>query len=92
MIFVKIAIVGAALIALMGVAKDQNWAQRVGVTGTCYAVQAPVSSPGGAWYACKQGILTSFPSLESEGCEEIALIQHEQVWKCTDPLFSLPGY
>jgi hypothetical protein len=91
MIFLKIAMVGAALIALMAVAKDQQWAQRAGVTGRCWVVQPP-SFTSGAWYACKQGVMTSFPNLESEGCESAGLVMHQEVWKCDAPLVSLPGY
>jgi len=59
MVLTKIVIVGVAIFALMVVARQEGWAQRVGVTGSCTATQAPASQPSGAWYACKQGILTS---------------------------------
>ena len=48
MVLVKIAMVGVAIVVLMAVAKDQNWAQRAGLTGTCHAVGAPTSAPSGA--------------------------------------------
>jgi hypothetical protein len=90
--FYRIAFAGIAIIALMVVARDQHWAQRAGVTGHCVATQAPASEPGGAWYACKQGVLTGFPSLEGESCTSVGLVQHQEVWQCPEPLVSTPGY
>ena len=71
--FFKIALAGIAIIALMAVARDQQWAQRAGVTGQCIATQPPASQPTGAWYACKQGVLTGFPSLEGKSCTSSGL-------------------
>ena len=92
MVFWKIAFVGIAIVGLMVVAKDQRWAARAGVTGHCYAVAAPSSNPTGAWYACKQGILTSFPSLDSSACQDVGLVHHEEIWRCDAPLTELPAY
>ena len=92
MVLVKIAMVGAAIVVLMAVAQSQHWARRAGLTGTCYAVQAPSSNPTGTWYACKQGILTSFPSLESDACESEGILAHQEVWRCEQPLISMPSY
>ena len=92
MVFWKIAMVGVAIITLMVVAQNQHWAQRAGVTGHCYRVAAPRSNPTGAWYACKQGVLTSFPSLESQACQDIGLANHEEIWRCEGPLEELPSY
>ena len=92
MVFWKIAMVGVAIVVLMGVAKEKNWAQRAGVIGQCYAVAAPPSNPTGAWYACKQGVLTSFPSLDSAACEDVGLVHHEEVWRCDAPLEEMPSY
>ena len=92
MVLVKIAMVGIAIVILMAVAKDQKWAQRAGLTGTCHTVRAPTSTPEGAWYACKQGILTSFPSLDSQACESVGILQHQEVWRCEQVLVSLPSY
>jgi hypothetical protein len=92
MVFWKIAMVGVAIVVFMGVAKEKHWAQRAGVTGQCYAVAAPASNPTGAWYACKQGILTSFPSLDASACQDMGLAQHEEVWRCEAALQELPSY
>ena len=92
MVLVKIFMVGVAFVVLMGVAQTQRWPQRVGVVGKCVATRPPSSTPGGAWYACKQGILTGFPALEAEGCRSVGLFMHQEVWRCPAPLSSLPGY
>jgi hypothetical protein len=90
--FWKIALVGIALIALMAVARDQQWPERAGVTGKCVLTQPPSSQPDGTWYACKQGVLTGFPSLEAESCTSVGVVMHQEVWRCTVPLVSMPGY
>ena len=90
--FWKIAFVAVAIAALMVVARDQRWAARAGVTGNCITTQPPSSEPAGSWYACKQGVLTGFPALESDGCDSIRIVQHEEVWRCPAPLVSTPGY
>jgi hypothetical protein len=92
MVFVKIFMVGIAIVVLMGVARDRNWPQRAGVTGTCVRTQPPSSNPGGAWYACKQGLLTGYPALEADSCRSAGIVEHHEVWRCPAPLASLPGY
>ncbi len=91
MIFVKILMVGVAIVAFMAFAQQRHLAQKAGLTGSCWTVEAPPNGTG-AWYACKQGVLTSFPSLESEGCTSIGLVNHDEVWQCTAPVVSMPGY
>lgn len=90
--FWKFALVGIAIVALMVVARDQRWAERAGVTGNCTATQPPSTEPAGAWYACKQGVLTGFPSLEDDACESVGIVMHQEVWRCAAPLVSTPGY
>jgi hypothetical protein len=70
--FWKFAFVLVALIAVMVVARDQNWAGRVGVTGSCTQTQPPSYGGQDTWYACKQGILTGFPSLEGDRPLEVS--------------------
>ena len=90
--FWKIALIAIAVVALMVVARDQRWAARAGVTGNCVATQPPSTEPAGSWYACKQGVLTGFPALESDGCDSEGIVMHEEVWRCPAPLVSTPGY
>lgn len=90
--FWKIALIAVAIVALMVVARDQRWAARAGVTGNCVSTPPPSSEPAGAWYACKQGVLTGFPALEGDGCDSIKIVMHEEIWRCPAPLVSTPGY
>jgi hypothetical protein len=92
MVITKIVMVGVAIFALMIVARQERWPQRAGVTGSCYATQAPGSQPTGAWYACKQGVLTGFPNLESNDCTSVGFVVHDEIWQCPAPLSSMPGY
>ena len=92
MVIAKILMVGLAIVVMMAVARDQQWGQRAGVVGHCVATPPPQSDPDGAWYACKQGILTGFPSLEADSCRSEGIVMHQEVWSCTAPVESLPGY
>lgn len=91
MTLLKIAMTGVVIFALMAVARDQRWPERAGVVGTCYPTQAPRANPGGAWYACKQGLLNGFPNLELDRCSSAGIVAHQEVWRCTVPLASVPG-
>jgi len=92
MVLIKIFMVGVAFVVLMGVAQTRHWPQKAGVVGKCVDTQPARSNPGGAWYMCKQGILTGFPALEADGCQSAGLFRHQEVWRCPAPLASLPGY
>ena len=92
MILIKIAMVGVTIAVMLAVARDQHWAQRAGVVGNCVETQPPRSEPGGAWYACRQGIVTGFPNLEADACRSAGIAQHQEIWSCTKRLASLPGY
>jgi hypothetical protein len=92
MVLTKIVVVGVAILALMVAARQEHWAQRAGVTGSCTAIRAPYGQEGGAWYTCKQGILTGFPNLEADSCTSDGYTGKQEVWSCLAPLVSLPGY
>ena len=92
MVFTKIVMVGVALLALMVAVHREGWAQRVGVTGSCTATQAPTGQQAAAWYLCKQGILTGFPNLENSSCNGVGYVGKRELWACAAPLVSLPGY
>ena len=91
MTIMKIVLAGVAIVVLMVVAQDQRWPQRVGVIGACAATAAPVSAPGGYWYACKEGIANGFPRLEVDHCTSIGTVQRREIWQCDVPPVSLPG-
>ena len=91
MILIKIAMVGVAIAAMMGIARDQRWPQRAGVIGTCVTTPSPRSQPNGAWYACTQGVMNGFPNLEAASCSSVGIVSHREIWSCSAPLASLPG-
>lgn len=91
MIIIKIALIGVALIVMMGLARVERWPQRAGVVAVCVATTAPRSEPGGAWYACKEGLMSGFPNLEADSCSSAGVVQHREIWRCDAPLSSLPG-
>ena len=90
--FWKIAFIAIAIVALMVVGRDQRWAARAGVTGTASRLRHRRASRQARWYACKQGVLTGFPTLEGDGCDSIRIVMHEEIWRCPAPLVSTPGY
>lgn len=92
MVFTKIFLVGVAIVVFMVVARDQQWPQRAGVTGSCVATRGPSGSDAGAWYACRQGVLTGFPNLEGNSCTSEGIVTKQEIWQCPEPLVSLPGY
>ena len=91
MTLVKIALVGVAVAVMLAVARDQRWFERAGVVGACTTTPAPRSQPDGTWYACKQGVMTGFPNLEADSCSSAGIASHEEIWRCSAPLASLPG-
>lgn len=91
MVLLKIALVGVAIAAMMGLARDQRWFERAGVVGRCYATPAPRGQQDDTWYACRQGILNGFPNLKADYCSRAEVVAHREIWRCTAPLSSLPG-
>ena len=66
--------------------------ERSGLLGRCSIVGAPLGQPsGGAWYLCKEGIMTGFPALEGDACESVGFVAKDEVWHCPAPLVSVPG-
>ena len=91
MILAKIAMIGLAIVVMMGVAQTQRWPQRAGVVGMCVPTAPPRSQPSGAWYACREGLISGFPNLEADSCSSAGVVQHREIWSCNAPLASLPG-
>jgi len=91
MSIMKIVFAGVAITALMVVAQDRNWPQKVGVISVCGATAAPVSAPNGYWYSCKEGIVNGFPNLEGDNCTTFGIVHRREVWRCNAPVRSLPG-
>ena len=91
MVVLKIFLAGTAIVALMVVAQNQRWAQRVGAVGVCAPTPAARTAPDGYWYSCKEGIVNGFPNLEADRCINEGLIRKREIWQCDIPLASLPG-
>jgi len=91
MVLKKIFLIGVMIVAVMLVAQNQRWGERAGLVGTCTVTAPPQSSPGGSWYACKQGLINGFPNLEMDKCASAGIVEHRQIWRCDVPLASLPG-
>jgi hypothetical protein len=90
MVLIKIALVGVAIIAVLAVAKQQHWFERVGVTGRCTLVATPSGKTGQSW-TCRQGILTGFPNMPEDSCETDGYAGESQIWRCSTPVRA-PGY
>ena len=93
MVLLKIALVGVAFALLLGAAKQQQWFERAGITSSCIAVAAPLGQDRTrAWYACREGVMTGFPTLERDSCSSAGIIGQREVWQCEAPLESMPGF
>jgi hypothetical protein len=91
MVLIKIAMVGIAIAAMLVVAQDQRWFERSGIVGRCNATAATGVKSNDFWYACQQGILNGFPNLPADECSREGIVAHQEVWRCSEPLISLPG-
>jgi hypothetical protein len=65
---VKIVLVVAVLAAALVVAQRMDVVHEWGVAGSCEGVRAPVDD-GSSWYACKEGLITGYPSLIGDQCK-----------------------
>lgn len=90
MTFVKIALVGAFIAVMLGVAKQQHWFQRAGIVGRCQVVSTPFGQTG-QWWSCSQGILTGFPTLERDQCDSAGFAGKRQLWRCPEPIDAAPA-
>jgi len=91
MVVLKIVLTGVAIVALMLIAQDQRWPQRVGFVGVCTPTPAARSAPSGYWYACKEGIINGYPNLEADRCVNKGVTRKREIWQCDVALDSLPG-
>jgi hypothetical protein len=91
MVLVKIAMVGIAIAAILVFARDQRWFERSGVVGRCNATTVAGMNPDAILYACRQGILNGFPNLPADECSREGIVAHQEVWRCSVQLVSLPG-
>ncbi len=88
MVFLKIAIVAVAFVALLAFAQQRAWFKRIGLTASCEVVQPPfgASDAGGQWWSCREGVLSGYPNLERDNCRNKGIVSSHQVWWCPVPI------
>ena len=91
MVITKIFLFAVAIALLLVIAQRQQWVQRAGITGRCYAVNTSSTDSDGALYGCEKGRLTGFRDLGSNGCTTVRITAHQALWRCQAPLESLRG-
>lgn len=82
---VKIVLAVAVAIALLVVAQRQDVVHEWGVAGSCEGVRSPVDD-GNHWYACKEGLLTGYPSLIKDQCTYELRVAGYEYWSCPAPV------
>jgi hypothetical protein len=73
-----------ALVVIVGalaVAQQQHLFEKWGVTGSCSLVRSPRGDLG-AWYRCREGLLTGFPSLLGDQCTYELRAKRFEYWRC----------
>lgn len=86
----KIVLVVAVAIALLVVAQRQDLAHEWGVAGSCEGVRSPIDD-GSQWYACKEGLLTGYPSLVGDQCRYEQRAAGYEYWSCPAPVGRFPS-
>jgi hypothetical protein len=82
-------VLAAALVAaaLQGV-REERVLERTGLVGSCSAVTASPSDPGG-WMACRSGRLSGYPDLSRDSCKLGGTRASIVYWRCpADPVAS----
>jgi hypothetical protein len=87
--FLKIVLFIAVAGVLLVVAQRQDLAHEWGIAGSCEGVRAPVED-GNQWYACKEGLLTGFPSLIGDQCRYEQRASAYEYWSCPAPVSRVP--
>jgi hypothetical protein len=82
---VKIVLLVAVAVSLLVVAQRQDLAHEWGVAGSCEGVRSPVDD-GNQWYACKEGLLTGYPSLVGDQCRYEQRAAGYEYWSCPAPV------
>ena len=86
----RIFIVGAAIVASLVVAQRDHWFERAGFVGTCKLTQAPYGDAA-QWWSCRQGMITGYPVLTRQQCDNKGIVLSRELWRCPTPLDSAPG-
>jgi hypothetical protein len=76
----RIAAVGAVLIALLITIKDQRLLQRAHLVGYCSSVNQ--AADGSEWRSCVPGRISGRPGLVLDGCTDYGRYGRAEVWNC----------
>lgn len=87
---VRIVLVGAMLAAFMFYAKQERVLVQVGLAGKCVA-SLPARNVNAVqkrsqWWACEEGFLLGYPSLELKSCQSAGFTGKRELWYCTRPI------
>jgi hypothetical protein len=77
----KIFIGTIVVVALLAFAQQGRMFEKWGVTGSCAQVRSPSGDPG-AWYRCREGFLTGYPSLIGDQCTYELRAKGYEYWRC----------
>ena len=77
----KIFIALLLIVGLLAVAREERMFEKWGVTGSCTLVRSPRGDLG-AWYKCREGLLTGFPSLIGDQCTYELRAKGFEYWRC----------
>jgi hypothetical protein len=77
----KLFIALILIVAALAVAQEQRMFEKWGVTGSCTLVRSPGGDPA-AWYKCREGLLTGFPSLIGDQCTYELRAKGFEYWRC----------
>ncbi|MDQ3672692.1 MAG: hypothetical protein M3364_09710 [Actinomycetota bacterium] len=86
----KIVVVAALVVAGLVFAAREDLVHEWGVAGSCEGVRAPVDD-GNHWYACKEGLLTGYPSLIGDQCRYESRASEYEYWSCPAPVTRFPA-
>jgi hypothetical protein len=86
----KIVLVVAVVIVALVVAQRQDVVHEWGIAGSCEGVRSPVAD-GKQWYACKEGLLTGYPSLIGDQCRYEQRAAGYEYWSCPAPVTRFPS-
>jgi hypothetical protein len=86
----RIFIVGAAIVVALVVAKRDHWFERAGLVGSCRIVASPTGDSA-QWWSCRQGVMTGYPVLSRQQCDNRGIALNREFWRCPTPLETTPG-
>jgi hypothetical protein len=86
----RIFLVGAAIVAALVIAQRDHWFERAGLVGTCRIVAAPYGDTS-QWWSCRQGVITGYPVLTRQQCDNMGITHNREYWRCPTPHDSAPG-